>query len=139
MNTKRHILITIFLLIITVLYIWFIYGAPDPSIRNNATISNPASSYCTNSGGTLSIEKDGSGGEYNLCHFEDSRSCEEWAMFRGDCPIGGIKTTGYNTIDQKFCAWSGGSTYAVEHSMCTFKNGTSCSTLDLYNRTCLSS
>lgn len=93
MNTKRHILITIFLLTVTALYIWFIYGAPDSSVRNNVTLGNPASNYCIDSGGTLSIEKDGNGGEYGICHFEDNRSCEEWAMFRGDCPIGGMKTT----------------------------------------------
>lgn len=139
MNTKRHILITIFLLIVTALYIWFIYGAPDSSVGNNVTLGNPASNYCVDSGGTLSIERDGSGGEYGLCHFEDNRSCEEWTMFRGDCPIGGVKTTGYDTIDQKFCAWTGGSTISEPNSMCTFKNGTSCSTLDLYNRTCSSS
>ena len=52
-------------------------------------IANPASVNCKNNGGTLSIVKDGKGDEYGLCYFDDNRACEEWAMMRGDCPVGG--------------------------------------------------
>jgi predicted metal-dependent phosphoesterase TrpH len=34
------------------------------------------------------------GGEYGICVFEDNRQCEEWALFRGECPAGGRKATG---------------------------------------------
>lgn len=108
-------------------------------VDNNSSnqIANPASVNCSKVGGNLKIEKDGSGGEYGLCYFEDNRACEEWALLKGDCPVGGMRTTGYDTIDQKYCAWAGGQTYAVENSICTFKNGSKCSTIDFYNGKCV--
>ena len=105
-------------------------------ILPHASLANPASVNCGKQGGTLVIQKRGDGGEYGLCNFEDNRSCEEWALMRGDCPAGGVKTTGFDTIDQKYCAWSGGQTLAVKDSVCTFKNGKKCLTIDFYNGTC---
>lgn len=102
-------------------------------------IANPASVNCVKVGGKLVIEKRGDGGEYGLCYFEDNRACEEWALFRGDCPSGGVKTTGFDTVAQKYCAWSGGETLAVPQSVCTFKDGTKCSTEELYNGKCVRS
>jgi putative hemolysin len=101
-----------------------------------AQIGNPASLNCTKVGGTLSIEKRGAGGEYGLCYFEDNRACEEWALMRGECPVGGVKTTGYDTVDQKYCAWVGGKTLAVPNSTCTFKNGKVCTTKAFYDGSC---
>jgi len=108
------------------------------NINNQAPIqlANPASVNCTKVGGNLVIQKRGDGGEYGLCYFEDNRACEEWALFRADCPVGGVKTTGFDTIDQKYCAWSGGQTFAVPNSVCTFKDGKKCFTLDFYNGKC---
>lgn len=106
-------------------------------IQSTTTIANPASVNCANVGGNLKIEKRGDGGEYGLCYFEENRACEEWALLRDECPYGGRKTTGFDTIDQKYCAWVGGDTFAVENSVCTFKNGSTCLTIDLYNGTCL--
>ena len=37
------------------------------------------------------------GGQYGICFFDDNRQCEEWALLRGDCPVGGLKVTGYIT------------------------------------------
>lgn len=101
-----------------------------------AQMGNPASINCAKVGGNLVIQKRGDGGEYGLCYFEENRACEEWALMRGDCPLGGRKTTGYDTIDQNYCAWSGGETFTVPNSQCTFKNGKVCSTIDFYNGTC---
>ncbi|MGZ8548999.1 MAG: DUF333 domain-containing protein [Sulfuricurvum sp.] len=101
-----------------------------------AQIANPASVNCSKSGGNLVIEKRGDGGEYGVCHFEDSKACEEWALFRGDCPQGGVKTTGFDRIDQKYCAWLGGKTVAEPQSVCTFNDDSSCSTEEFYNGTC---
>lgn len=100
-------------------------------------IANPASTFCIEKGGSLQMQTREDGGQYGLCYFDDARACEEWAMMRGECPVGGVKTTGYDTIDQKFCAWSGGRTLAVENSQCTFANGKVCSTVDFYNGTCI--
>lgn len=99
-------------------------------------LANPASVNCSKLGGNLVINTRGDGGQYGLCYFEDNRACEEWALMRGECPVGGVKTTGFDTIDQNYCAWSGGQTLAVPNSICTFKNGSTCSTIDFYNGKC---
>jgi putative hemolysin/predicted metal-dependent phosphoesterase TrpH len=61
---------------------------------SKTSIANPASVNCINKGGVLSIQKSADGGEYGICIFKDNRQCEEWALFRGECPAGGRKTTG---------------------------------------------
>lgn len=115
-----------------------------PTVSSNESLgkvpitnmSNPASSNCVKVGGKVVINKRGDGGEYGLCYFDDNRACEEWALLRGECPFGGRRTTGFDTIDQKYCAWLGGDTFAVENAICVFKNGSKCQTIDVYNGTC---
>ena len=99
-------------------------------------LANPASVNCSKSGGHLVIEKRGDGGEYGVCYFDDNKACEEWALFRGECPKGGVKTIGLDSVDQKYCAWSGGQTLAVANAFCTFKNGKKCLTEIFYNGKC---
>lgn len=106
-------------------------------------IANPASENCINKGGQLKMEKAPSGGEYGVCIFEDNRQCEEWAMFRGDCPEGGIKITGYVTPAAVYCAITGGeyqvtgqSKGNVEEGTCTFKSGKTCDVWEYYNGKC---
>jgi len=101
-----------------------------------AQIANPASANCLKLGGNLVIQKRGDGGEYGLCYFEDNRACEEWALLRGDCPYGGRKTTGFDTIDQEYCVWLGGETSVGLQSVCIFKDGSECSTEEFYNGKC---
>ena len=111
--------------------------------QGKAGIANPASTNCINNGGTLKIQKGGGGGEYGICIFEDNRQCEEWALFRGECPIGGKKITGYVTPAAQFCVITGGS-YDItaqtntekEQGTCTFNNGKSCDVWDYYNGKC---
>jgi len=105
-------------------------------------IANPASTNCINRGGTLKIQK-GGGGEYGICVFEDNRQCEEWALFRGECPIGGKKITGYVTTAAQFCVITGGSYNVTDHTdtkkeqgTCTFNNGKSCDAWNYYNGKC---
>jgi putative hemolysin len=106
------------------------------SASNNAGLANPASTNCLKVGGTLKIEKRGDGGEYGLCFFQDNYACEEWALFRGDCPVGGLRTTGFDTDAEKYCAWIGGQTLAVNNAVCKFKDGSSCSDTDLFAGLC---
>jgi putative hemolysin len=110
--------------------------ADCPNSSSTASLANPASVNCGKQGGKTVIQKRPDGGEYGLCYFDDNRACEEWAMMRGDCAVGGVKTTGYDTDAQKFCAWSGGSTLAVADAVCTFKDGSQCSAEAFYNGTC---
>ena len=69
--------------------------------------------------------------------------CEEWALLRGDCPVGGVKVTGYVTPAARYCAITGGE-YAVtgnsgaddEQGACTFKDGPQCDAWDYYDGKC---
>lgn len=60
---------------------------PAPKDRRGGTIgiANPASVHCANLGGKLET-RTGDGGEYAMCHLPDGTVCEEWALFRKECP-----------------------------------------------------
>ena len=106
-------------------------------------IANPASTNCVDRGGTLEIRTRGDGGEYGVCVFEDNRQCEEWAMMRGQCPVRGVKVTGYLTAAARYCAITGG-TYRVtdtggpdeEQGECALPDGRLCDAAANYNGTC---
>ena len=75
--------------------------------------------------------------------FEENRQCEEWAMYNGACPVGGVKVTGYTTDAAVYCAVTGGDYVATgnqgaedEQGTCTFANGQVCDVWDLYNGIC---
>ncbi len=94
-------------------------------------LANPASTYCIEKGGKLVIQQRGDGGEYGICVFLDNRQCEEWALFRGNCPVGGVKVTGYTSQAQIYCAIQGGRTIAVEPALekttpCVLPDGSQC-------------
>jgi len=103
---------------------------------NGSTLANPASVNCGKQGGTTVIKKNGTGGEYGLCEFEDNMACEEWALLRGECPEGGRKTTGYDTIQQMYCAWLGGKTLAAPDAQCALPSNKTCSADAVYNGNC---
>jgi putative hemolysin len=52
-------------------------------------LPNPASVYCVEQGGNLTIRKDAAGNEFGICNFPNGTSCEEWAFYRGECPLPG--------------------------------------------------
>ncbi len=117
--------------------------APQGEAAATMGMANPASVNCVEQGGTLSIVERGDGGQYGICTFSDNLQCEEWALLRGDCPVGGLKVTGYITPAAQYCAITGG-TYAItgnsdqddEQGTCTFKNGGQCDAWDYYNGKC---
>ncbi|NHB56490.1 DUF333 domain-containing protein [Acinetobacter sp. 194] len=43
---------------------------------------NPASAYCVEQGGTLSIKKDADGGERGICTLANGQEVDEWDFFR---------------------------------------------------------
>jgi len=110
-------------------------------------IANPASENCVAVGGNLvmaDVTIDGEKfGEYGICEFEDNMQCEEWALFNGDCPQGGVKVTGYVSEAGKYCAITGG-TYAAtsmegetfEQGTCTGPDGKECEVWDYYRGAC---
>lgn len=98
-----------------------------------ARLANPASANCVQKGGTLEFVAGGGGGRYGLCVFADNRQCEEWAMMRGHCPVGGVRVTGLVTPAARFCAVTGGR-YTVtandnrpdEQGSCALPGGRTC-------------
>jgi len=99
-------------------------------------LANPASVNCTQQGGQLIMQHRGDGGEYGVCLFEDNRQCEEWALFRGDCPKGGVKITGYTAPEAIYCAISGGKTTDSPNADCILPGGKVCSNEAFYKGQC---
>lgn len=106
-------------------------------------LANPASQNCAAKGGTLRIERRPDGGQYGVCVFVDNYQCEEWALFRGECPAGGLRVTGYITPAARYCAITGGR-YAVvaksgaadEQGACTLPGGKACDAAAYFAGTC---
>lgn len=71
-------------------------------------MANPASVNCGKKGGRVQMEKDISGNTYGVCVFKDNYQCEEWALFRGECPPGGVNITGHTKVERD-CMIRGGS------------------------------
>jgi hypothetical protein len=108
--------------------------SPEVSPIGNAGLANPASVNCQTQGGELKIVTRSDGGQYGVCYFEDNRQCEEWALMRGACPVGGLKITGYDNDQQIYCAITGG-VVDMEKSTCTI-NGQICGSVEYYQGSC---
>lgn len=121
--------------------------ANDSTKDSEVAIANPASENCVSEGGqtkNMDVLIDGEKfGQYGVCEFDEGRMCEEWAMMNGDCPVGGVKLTGYVTEAARYCAMTGGeyevtgmSGETYEQGTCTGKNGTQCEVWDYYRGAC---
>lgn len=119
--------------------------APASEAPSTVGMANPASQNCEKQGGTLRIVTSGSGTQYGECQWEENRACEEWALMRGDCPVGGLKLTGYATPAARYCAILGGeyaaaagapTDLAKEQGSCKLPGGKSCEVWALWDGTC---
>jgi len=116
-----------------------IVNAPGEAVG----MANPASENCVAKGGKLTIAERAGFGQYGICYFDDNRQCEEWALFRGACPVGGLKVTGYMTPAATFCAITGGE-YTItmlsggdsEQGNCQLPGGKVCDVWEYYNGKC---
>jgi putative hemolysin len=106
-------------------------------------LANPASQNCTARGGMLQIERRPDGGQYGVCVFVDNYQCEEWALFRGECPAGGLRVTGYITPAGRYCAITGGRYTVVsgdgaasEKGSCALPGGKTCGADAYFAGTC---
>lgn len=48
-------------------------------------LANPASVYCKDQGGVSEIVSNADGSQGGVCKFGDGKTCDEWALFRGEC------------------------------------------------------
>lgn len=100
------------------------------------SIANPASKNCLDLGGTVEM-RENKVGQYGVCLFEDNRQCEEWALFRRECPVGGLKITGYENEAEIYCAITGGQVEIVgEAMMCKRVDGTYCNAQSNFDGDC---
>ena len=105
-------------------------------------LANPASQNCVKQNGTLSIERRPDGGQYGVCVFTDNYQCEEWALFRGECPKTGLRVTGYVTPAGRYCAITGGrytvvsASAAGEQGVCSLPGGKACNAEAYYAGSC---
>lgn len=59
---------------------------PPPEKPMETSLANPASTHCTEIGGSSEILTNVNGDSYGLCRLPDGRECEEWTLFReGRC------------------------------------------------------
>jgi len=120
-----------------------VVGSAAAQGQRSPQLANPASVRCVEQGGELTIETRPGGGQYGVCTFVDNYQCEEWALFRGECPKGGLRVTGYATPAGRFCAITGGRytvsslpTAAVEKGVCSLPGGKTCDAAAYYAGTC---
>jgi len=115
----------------------------DAQAQSPPQLANPASQNCAVRGGMLQIERRPDGGQYGVCVFVDNYQCEEWALFRGECPVGGLRVTGYITAAGRYCAITGGRYTAVsgnsaadEKGTCALPGGKACGADAYFAGTC---
>ncbi len=154
MKTRTRSLIIFYVTLLLVALLVSSCTSPTQQIETQANqaqtepaqLANPASENCVAQGGTLAFEERGDEGQFGVCYFEDNLQCEEWALMRGDCPVGGVKVTGYITEAARYCAITGGE-YAItgnngaddEQGTCSFKDGSQCNAWEYYDGGCTAS
>lgn len=107
----------------------------DKAPKKKIGLANPASQYCLKKGGKLHREKGPGGGERSICCFGNNHQCEEWAMLRGHCPVGGVRITGYSTPAGIYCAIRGGKVLDKERK-CRLPSGKICLSEEVYSGDC---
>jgi putative hemolysin len=112
-------------------------------LRAGTAKPNPASLNCKYAQGTSLLVKRGDGGQYGICRFESGRACEEWAMFLGFCPTGGIDVSAYTQPAVRYCVLrggkyvGGGDPNTPDHAArCALPGNVDCSVDELYAGHC---
>jgi putative hemolysin len=86
-------------------------AVPEPAATDmpQASMSNPASVYCTQKGNKLEIRTAADGSQNGICIFPDGSTCDEWAYYRGECgPVTQKSPTPSMTIEATTEASGGG-------------------------------
>lgn len=104
-----------------------------------AAVASAAYQKCIQNDGFVTTARRGTSGYYQVCNFADDMDCELYALYAGQCPVGGVHTIGYSTTDQVFCALRGGTPQGKNNGQCKMPDGVVCSTTQVYkNGTCSS-
>lgn len=117
----------------------------NKSVLGNSTSSTPtkagavasaAYAKCVTNGGFVTTTKRGKSGYYQVCNFADDMNCDLYALYDGQCPVGGVQSVGYSTTAQVYCALRGGKPQGNENGQCKMPDGKVCSTASVYAGTC---
>jgi putative hemolysin len=88
---KRVIWILIIFVLVVIFLVYFLLKNEKISegyeSSDKTQIANPASTYCIEHGGNLSIRDSEDGSQYGVCVFSNGVECEEWQFFRGECNL----------------------------------------------------
>ena len=106
---------------------------PMRNEANNMSLANPASMNCLEQNANVEMRKNASGSEYGVCVFPSGFECEEWAMLRGECPVGGVDVSGYRNALDYYCAINGGT---VLGDNCKLSEDITCNSEDYYLGRC---
>jgi uncharacterized protein len=115
--------------------------APAATVAEKSGIANPASTNCVDKGGKLDIVK-GQAGEIGMCILPDGTTCEEWALFRGECKPGDKQSQLTTDPAAKFCADNGGKVEVIgagtagEWGKCVFKDNSFCDEWSYFRGAC---
>lgn len=143
MNKKIFIVIILSGFLLTVFGIFFLTRqtpAPQDSeptpLPSPLGVANPASTYCEENEGNLTIQTREDGGEFGVCTFANGSACEEWAYMRGECAPSDVPIASFETEDQRFCILLGGVLEIGHNAACRLPDGTECETRELYAGRC---
>jgi putative hemolysin len=113
-----------------------VLGSTTTSPTKAEAVATAAYAKCIQNGGFVTTDRRGKTNFYNICNFADDMNCELYALYNGQCPVGGVHTVGYNTRPQVFCALRGGQPTGKNNGQCKMPDGKTCSTDSVYNDTC---
>lgn len=113
-----------------------VLGVSASAPTTAALVASAAYSKCVNNNGFVTTARRGTSGYYQVCNFADDMNCELYALYNGQCPVGGVKTIGYSTTAQVFCALRGGTPQGSENGQCKMPDGKVCSTASVYSGSC---
>ena len=84
---KRIFTFVIVLLLLTACAAPKTQVTPEPATTDTpqASMPNPASVYCEQTGNQLEIRTAADGSQNGICVFPDGSTCDEWAYYRGEC------------------------------------------------------
>jgi putative hemolysin len=113
-----------------------ILGSTTTQPTKAGAVASAAYAKCIQNGGFVSTDRRGKASFYNICNFADDMNCELYALYNGECPVGGVHTVGYSTRPQVFCALRGGQPTGKNNGQCKMPDGKICSTDSVYKDTC---
>lgn len=98
--------------------------------------AHPPTEYCVELGGKASTEKRGDGVEIGICSFGGNMQCESWALYRLECPPGGVNVDAGMSPAARYCVIRGGKYSVAGKGQCSFDTGKVCDVTAYFTGRC---